>query len=489
MPFKKGGMGEIFKGIEDNTKEDVILKLVFIDDPSEEELLSREIDSSKMLTHENLVQTIHTGKIAIDGNNYLFLIQKYYPNGNLRSLIKNDMPLDICFTMMKNILQGLQEIHKIIVHRDMKPENVLVDNNGQLRITDFGLAKYIDEKTRTKSFKGAGTIPYSAPECWMGDNNSPLMDIYAVGIIFFEILTGKYPYSATSELEWRNCHIYEPIPDISNYRSGLNTKINQIVQKMTEKNISKRFKTANEVLNALNDAIKIQVSNDREIEMLASLGNIAMQQATALRLKKEKEKEKRLEWIKLLNYHITKLLKDVIDKVNAINERFETGKISLQQSQVDDYNTNQTLKLTFNSKSVLFNFANYDSVEKNEKRYYENSINFQRENYGMVMQSPRKTYLGESNFVLVGLAETTFKLRTNEYGFNLLLKIMPDEPYGEWYKMVFSKNIQPPETSFGIDLSTFFNDYDEFRGHPMFTVKTTILNDNDINDLLKNLFS
>jgi hypothetical protein len=89
--------------------------------------------------------------------------------------------------------------------------------------------------------------------------------------------------------------------------------------------------------------------------------------------------------------------------------------------------------------------------------------------------------------VLVGIAETSFKIGTIEYGFNLLLKKAPGDVYGEWYKMVISKNIKPPETSFGLDLSRFFTEYNNFRGHSLYTVRVDKLTDKDIVDLLEKI--
>ena len=487
VPFKKGGMGEIYKGYEESTNQEVVIKLIVVSDSTEEELLLRELEACKHFVHKNLVETYFTGKIVIDGGNYLYIIQKFYPNGNLREIIKENIPVDKCFAMISDILSGMQEMHKAIVHRDMKPENILIDSDGHLVITDFGLAKYVDDKTRTKSFKGSGTIPYMAPECWMGDTNTISMDIYAVGIIFFEIFTGKHPYKARNESEWRERHIYEALPDISAYRDGLNTKIKQIIQKMAAKKVPDRYQNDGEIINAITEASRMQSSGLQDIERLASMGNSAIQQVNADKLKAEKEEAKKTERIKLLNYHINELFSNVIEKVNAINNQLETGKVIIRQSPINTTNTKSELKLTFDEKGVSFAFGNYDSVERFEKNYYDNSIKFQEERSGMVMRSPGKTYLGENNFVLVGIAETSFKFGTSEYGFNLLLKKAPNDMYGEWYKMVISKNIQPPETSFGLDLSIFFTKYEEFRGHPLFTVKVNKLADKDIVDLLEKI--
>jgi serine/threonine protein kinase len=251
--YKKGGMGEIYKGITDKNQEDVVLKLIAIDDPTDEELLMREINVSSSLSHENIVKTLSSGKIDIEGVEYLYIVQNYYPAGNLRALIKKGIPLEKCISMMSDILNGMKEVHKYIIHRDLKPENILIDSNGHLLITDFGLARYIHEKTQTKSFKGAGTIPYMAPECWTGETNTIAMDIYSLGIVFFEILAGVWPYNAKTESEWKDCHLFTPLPDISTYRNDITVKIKQIMQKMTNKRVSDRYKSVDEIINAINE--------------------------------------------------------------------------------------------------------------------------------------------------------------------------------------------------------------------------------------------
>jgi len=490
VPYKKGGMGEIYKGYEENSNKEVVVKLIPVFDTEEQELLLRELEACKHFSHKNIVETYTTGKIVIDGGNYLYIIQKFYPNGNLRSIIRENIPIDKCFAMMSDILSGMQEIHKSIVHRDMKPENILIDSDGHLVITDFGLAKFINEKTHTKTFKGAGTLPYMAPECWKGDTNTIAMDIYSAGIIFFEILTGRHPYNARNETEWKECHAYKPLPDITSFRDGLNTKTKQILQKMAEKNAAKRYQNIDEIIIALTDAGRKYNSDSEDIERLASIGNMVIQQEINANLKAAEEEAKKNEWIKLLNYHITKLFNRVTEKVNEINNRLEMEKIIIKQSSIDEAtSTKRQLTLEFNKKGVSFKFANYDGVERYEKKYYDDSIRFQKERYQMPMWSPGKTYLSENNYVLVGIAETSFKIGTSEYGFNLLLKKAPNDAYGEWYKMVFSKNIRPPETDFGLDLSIFFGKYQEFMGHPLYTVKVDILNDEDIVKLLQTMMA
>ena len=485
--FKKGGMGEIYKGKELKTGNEVILKLVVIETPDDESLLKTEFDVSTIFSHKNIASSLHTGRIEIEKTNYLFMIQQYYPNGNLRTKIAKNMPIDECFRIMLDILEGMKIIHSKIVHRDLKPENILLGLDGNLLITDFGLAKYIDEKTRTRSFKGYGTIPYMAPECWTGDTNTISMDIYSLGIIFYEILVGQLPYNATTEIEWRECHLFSTFPSIANCRAGITIKLDQIIQKMANKRPNQRYKNIDEVIVAINDANALNTKEANEAERLAAIGNIALQNKKAQDLKALQETQKKDEWVKFLNYEITELINKFKEKVSSVNERLEDDKISAIEKQYSPGTTSRKLIVTFGKKSMVVSFGDHDEIENNDKYLKERSLKFQRQQYRMIMQSPEDSFLKANKIVLVGLAETSFKIGDSEFGFNLLLKKIDGSNYGEWQLLQFSENITPPKTKFGINLQGFFENFEKIR-HSMFhTMTLRELNDNDIITLLEKI--
>jgi serine/threonine protein kinase len=485
--YKKGGMGEIYKGTDEKEQKDIVLKLIAIDDPNDEELLMREVDASLTLSHANIAKTLSTGKIEIESIKFLYIIQNYYPAGNLKSVIKKDISLQKCLSMILDILNGIKEVHKYIIHRDLKPENILLDSDGHLLITDFGLARYIGEKTQTRSFKGSGTIPYMAPECWTGDANTISMDIYSLGIVFFEILTGTWPYNAKTESEWRDCHLFTPLPDISTYRSDITVKLKQIIQKMTNKRASERYNSVDEIITAINESIKLNDSEMRDADRLATLGNFAMQQKNAAELRTTQENERIKNYIKSLNYQVTELFNKFIENANAVNARFENGKIDISEQSYNKNNTERKLILTFNGKSIQILFSSYESVENYEQKLREQSINFQKQKYRMILRPPGESFLKTNEIVLVGLAETSFKIGKVEYGYNLLLKKQKEAHYGEWYIMSFKENTTPPEPCFAIALSSFFNEYENFRGHPLFTMEYRPMKDSDIISLLEKI--
>ena len=485
--FKKGGMGEIYKGKDVKTGDDVVLKLVLVESPDEENLLKTEFDVSTELKHRHIVSSLQSGKIEISGNHYLYMIQNYYRKGNLRTIIKENIPIDECFEMFSDILSGMKEIHQLIVHRDLKPENILIDSDGSLLITDFGLAKYIDEKTRTRSFKGAGTIPYMSPECWTGDTNTFAMDIYALGIIFYEIITGHLPYNASTENEWKEFHLFMPFPSISNYRAGNISKLDQIIQKMTNKRVTQRYKSIDEIISAIGEAKRINKAETDDAERLASFGNSTIQKKKAEELKKLQETKKIEEYVKFINFEITELFNRFKEKVNSINARLEDDKINISESNYPSDSTNRTLELSFGKKSLKIAFLNYNSIENNNIQSKKRALEFQRKRNGFIMHAPEDSYFVKDNVILIGLAETNFKILSYEFGYNLLLKKIENSNYGEWHVIQFSENISPPKTSFGINLSGFFDSFEKLKRSMYHTMERREFSDKGISALIEEI--
>lgn len=484
--FKKGGMGEIYRGRENQSGRDVALKLIPFASSEEEALLQTELDVSRRLSHKNIASSFHTGKVSISGTDYLFLVQDFYKNGNMRSRIVVDLPIDQCFNMIFDILNGMSELHKSIVHRDLKPENVLVGSEGELVVADFGLAKYIDEKTRTRSFKGYGTVPYMSPECWAGDTNTVGMDIYALGIMFFEILTGRLPFTAGNELEWRECHLFSPFPSLLAYRSGVSTKLDQVIQKMSNKRTAQRYRTVDEVMVAMTEAKSIISRDAGEAERLAALGNITLQTKKAQELKTEKEQERIAEWIKFLNFEITELFNRLRQKVDAVNEQLEDGKVVVSERIATNHSTARNLAISFEGKSVQVSFGEWNAIDVHNNMRKKRARDLQRErNFGVVVYPPSDSYFKVNNFVLFGLAETGFKIGDVEFGFNLLLRKIEGSQYGEWKLLQFSENVTPPRTKFGINLSGFQEDYEKISSSIFHTTTLRDLTDEDLVSLLE----
>lgn len=151
---------------------------------------------------------------------------------------------------MRQILEGLKVLHTKTIHRDLKPENVLLAGDT-LKIGDFGLAKFVDEATRTLTFKGSGTPQYMAPEVWTGQHVSPATDLYALGVLFFEAVTGQPPFAAPDTQRLRDMHLYTPVPRPKTLNPTLPDTLDGLIKKLLAKSTRDRYQSADEVLVAL----------------------------------------------------------------------------------------------------------------------------------------------------------------------------------------------------------------------------------------------
>ena len=185
--FRKGGMGEIYSTIDLEAGIKKAIKIVPIQNDEEYGLLKTEFDISMSLRHKNVIKTEFFHEFQEAGVKYIYCVMPFYENGSLREFFlkqKEKLSIKESLKLLIEISEGLEYAHSKVIHRDLKPENILIGDNSELQICDFGLAKLIDAKTRTRTFKGSGTLPYMAPECWVFDSNTISMDIYSLGIIF-----------------------------------------------------------------------------------------------------------------------------------------------------------------------------------------------------------------------------------------------------------------------------------------------------------------
>lgn len=364
-----------------------------------------------------------------------------------------------------------------------------VDEDDTLVIGDFGLARFVTDTTQTETFKGWGTLKYMSPECWTYERNTPAMDIYSLGLIFFEILTGEFPFHPEGQTRkaWRDCHLYFNVPDISKYRNDANVKLNQVMQKMTAKRFSERYKSIDEVMNAFLDSRKQSEEATSVIELLAHKANLVFEQQTAAELERKKENAERSNYIALLKQHIDDLFNKIISIVEQINSKFEIGKYQISRSNPQEQIDRQLLTISLAGKSFTISFQDYRAISLYEKQRNQEFIERQKQRYGFVMQSYNESYFSKNNIVLIGLAETSFKISEFEFGFNLFLKRDKESNYGEWYVFQISKNETPKKTPFGISLGQFFSEYKKLEHSMFFTKREWKLEDKDIFDLIHSI--
>lgn len=487
----KGGMGQVYKAFDNHNNITVAIKFIPIRNADEEKLLSREIKVSKEIESENLVKTYFIDKIELNNTEYFYIVQYFYEQGNLRTIIQKDIAYDKCLKMFLDLLNGLKALHTKIIHRDLKPENILIDENN-LVITDFGLAKFIGEKTKTNSFKGAGTIPYMSPECWLNHDNKIQMDIYSLGIIFYELLTGEFPFNARTEEEWKENHIFVPLPNISEKRKEIPTKIQQVISKMTNKRESDRYSNVEEIIDSIQQSIKQSEESNKEIEKLASISHKKTEEIKTERLKAEQERQKKEEYKKLLNFHIVELKNKVESIIVKLNFELEENKISLKEDTSVGESFLRSFNLSVNGKIASFQFHSERVIEKYEedrKQTIQNRIRASRRE--LFHSAIEDSIFKKKDIIYLGMVETNYQNPALQecFGFNLILVKSEKDIYGKWYIASFSDSgfSQRNRSNFALDLQYFLEEFEKsFIMHTL-SVEYRELEDKDIYRLIEEI--
>ncbi len=489
----KGGMGVVYKAYDAFNNMDVAIKLIAVPNPEDEELLFREVKISTELNSDNLVKTHYVGDVEIAGTKYFYIVQHLYPNGNLTSRIKKDIPLDICLKMMLDILNGLKVAHTKIIHRDLKPANILISEDDKLVITDFGLARFVNEDTKSKSFKGGGTYYYMSPECWLLKKNSIKMDIYSLGILFYEILTGELPFVVGNYDECRDWHLFSPLPDISKIRPDIPTKLRQIISKMTHKRAEDRYLNVDEIIQSIEETIKQSKEEDKEIEKLASLGHKKTEELKTKRLKAEQEQQRKEQYRKFLNLHVLELKAKVKSIIESINSKLEENKINLSER-----NSYQALLNNFsisaNGISATFEFFDENVIENYEKERITTIQNRIRDSSRGFMGYPiGDSIFKKKNIIYLGKVETNFlnPILNECFGFNLALVKNDDDTYAQWYIASFSDSgfSRGNRKEFALDLDYFLKEFESSFTTHMLSVQFRELTDKDLYRVIEEILN
>ena len=248
-----GGMGVVYKAEDTRLKRTVALKFLPPDLTRDEEAKTRfvhEAQAASALQHPNIC-TIHDIDETTD--NRLFIVMDCYEGDSLKQAIEHGpLPIDKAIDIATQVAQGLAKAHESgIVHRDIKPANIMIGKDGIVRIVDFGLAKLSGQTMVTKSGSMVGTAAYMSPEQARGEKVDQRTDIWSLGVVLYEMLTGHQPFESDYEQAMMYAIISgEPKP-IEELRPEVPGNIIGIVQRAMEKDKEKRFQTAAEMAEAL----------------------------------------------------------------------------------------------------------------------------------------------------------------------------------------------------------------------------------------------
>ena len=252
----RGGMATVYRAYDPRFEREVAVKVLPREllhaDPQFRLRFEREAKIIAQLEHTAIVPVYDVGEA--DGQPYF--VMRYMNGGSLSDRIKAGvMEVEEAARILGAIAPGLDEAHvKGIVHRDIKPSNILFDKRGNPYISDFGIAKLTQAQSGNVTGSAIiGTPAYMAPEQAQGDNIDGRADIYALGIILFEMVTGKQPYEADTPMAVAIKHITDPVPHILDANPKLPFGMDAIIQKAMAKDKNDRYSTAVELVNALRD--------------------------------------------------------------------------------------------------------------------------------------------------------------------------------------------------------------------------------------------
>jgi len=252
-----GGMGTVFKAIDQNLEKEVALKLMDSRLSNDKEFIGRfrtEGKSQALLQHPNIV-AVH----ALRGTDLgLFIVMEYVEGETLARRIQSSgsIPWQDALPVFRQLISAIEHAHsKGVIHRDIKPNNVILDVTGKVKITDFGLARVQHDFSVTKTGYSGGTFVYSAPEqikdFKKADNRS---DIYSIGMTFYEVLAGKLPFDPTESNLTIQLKILEGnITPLNQLNPNLPHQLVQVVNRAIHKDPDKRFQSAGAMLNALDE--------------------------------------------------------------------------------------------------------------------------------------------------------------------------------------------------------------------------------------------
>lgn len=265
----QGGMADVFLAIDTILNRHVAIKILRSDQSTDAISIlrfEREAQAATTLAHPNIVEIYDVGEYK----NHHYIVMEYVAGKTLKKVIRDRAPLLNLEAVdtMKQLTSAVAEAHKRgIIHRDIKPQNVIVKSDGSLKILDFGIATAKGSAQLTQANNVMGSVHYLAPELAKGEPASPQSDIYALGIVFYEMLTGDVPFKADQAIQIALQHMREPMPSVRKANSNVPQSVENIIIRATAKNPKLRYQSCDEMLNDLEKCMSPEHQNDKPLSL------------------------------------------------------------------------------------------------------------------------------------------------------------------------------------------------------------------------------
>ena len=250
----RGGMADVYMAYDTHFERQVAVKVFKRED---EDLLRRFVREAHMmasLRNPHLIPVYDSGTSQLDGTNYYYIVMPMMDGGTLRALIKRaPLSLQTACRYMRDIADALDYIHRQgIIHRDIKASNVLLDDEGRCYLSDFGIARAMtDSSQMTGTGNVLGTVDYMAPELFeVHQRAAPSSDHYALGVLLFEMVTGRVPFSGENQIAVVTMHVSKAPPLPSSIVPSIPPMVDQVILRSLEKQPALRYSSATELAEA-----------------------------------------------------------------------------------------------------------------------------------------------------------------------------------------------------------------------------------------------
>ena len=260
----EGGMANVYLAEDIILQRKVAVKILRLDLQKEPQTLARfqrEALATSELSHPNIVMVLDVGT----DHGLPYMVMEYVDGPDLKEYIRANSPLNLgnIIKIMDQILSAMSLAHKHnVIHRDLKPQNILMDKHGNIKIADFGIAVALNQNSVTQTNSAIGSVHYMSPEQTRGGLVTKQSDIYSLGIILYELITGNVPFNGDSAVSIALKHAQEPIPSIRKQDPNIPQPLENVVLKATAKDPRDRYNSAKEMKDDLDTSLEPRRANE-----------------------------------------------------------------------------------------------------------------------------------------------------------------------------------------------------------------------------------